>query len=97
MKYYSEVTKKFYNSEDEAVNAEKEREAIVKAEQEKKDALAKERKSRADELTQAMKDVQEAKKRYDKLLREFCRDYGIFHFSWTESTPLSMFDFFNII
>lgn len=79
MKYYSEKTKKLYDTTEEVVNAEKELEA---AEQKKQELVAK-RKERA-------KEVEDAFAAANELLNKFIEDYGSFH--TTISTGRSLFD-----
>lgn len=67
MKYYSQLTKKLYDSQDELVNAE--------AEQTKAKA---DRAERAKEVTEALKAATEAQKKANQLMREFVKDYGSF-------------------
>lgn len=81
MKYYSETTKKFYDSAEDCKAAE---EALIvkeKAEAEKAEQLKAQRKERAAELEQALKDVAAAKEKYSKLLQAFLKDYGVYHYS----------------
>jgi len=81
MKYYSEKTQKLYNSEEELTKAEN---ALVKVEAEEK-AKKEARGKRA-------KEVVEAYENYEKLLKDFLKDYGNFHMTINE--PESLFDFF---
>ena len=67
MKYYSEITKKLYDSKDELVKAE------VEATKAKSD-----RAERAKEVTEALKKANEATKKANKLLEAFIKDYGSF-------------------
>ena len=73
MKFYSEKTKKIYDTEEALVSAEKELET---AEAKKKELLDK-RKERAQEVEQAFEKA-------NKLLSEFLNDYGRYH---TTITP----------
>lgn len=102
--YYSEVLNKNFETENECLDAEKAHEeklAFVKAEREKKLELEKqkkeERKARADEVTQAFKDADEARKHAYELMDQFCKDYGSFHTSYTSNDLVptrSLFDVF---
>lgn len=107
IKFYSEKTGKFYNSIDEANQAEfkaKEEEnrqrilAERKAaeEKEKKEKEATERKAMATEVTDALKAMNEAQKVYREKLEAFCKKYGTFHFSTDgiKNIP-TLFDVFN--
>ena len=74
MKFYSDVTKKFYNSADECEKEENALQVELAAKAAKEDKLKKERKQRAEE-------VNEAYKNYMKLLNNFVKDYGSYHLS----------------
>ena len=95
MKYYSEITKQFYDNADACTLAEKlEKEKIAEQEAEKK-ALTEAKATRAKEVTEAYKAVREAQKNYDELRNKFVQDYGYFHMSFTdpdEKTPFSFFE-----
>lgn len=67
MKYYSELTKKIYDSENELLEAEK---ALT----ESKDKRA----ARAKEVEEALKVAREAQKKANDLLSAFVKDYGSF-------------------
>ncbi len=90
MKYYSDVTKKLYETAEELNKAET---AIVKAEQERKAALAKkqaeqaklkeQRAARAQEVTEAIRVRDEAQKKVNELVNKFVKDYGSYHYTWS--------------
>ena len=81
MRYYSETLKQLFDTEEECKKAESEAlEAKKKAEEERTKLLA-ERKVRAQEIEDARKIMQEAQNKYNKLLREFLRDYKTYHYS----------------
>lgn len=67
MKYYSEITKKLYDSKDELVKAE------VEATKAKSD-----RAEKAKEVTELIKKANEATKAAEKALSEFIKEYGSF-------------------
>ena len=67
MKYYSEITKKLYDSKDELVTAEAE---TVKAKAY--------RAERAKEVEKALKEATEMNKKAQDLLNAFVKDYGSF-------------------
>ena len=80
MKYYSEVTKKMYDTEDalktaEAAEAKKKAEADLKSQQ---------RASRAKEVEDAFKAAQAAFDKYTELRNKFVEDYGSYHMSYTK-------------
>ena len=90
MKYYSDVTRKLYETAEELTNAET---AVVKAEQERKAALAKkqaeqaklkeQRAARAQEVTEAIRVRDEAQKKVNELVNNFVKDYGSYHYTWS--------------
>lgn len=87
MKFYSEVTKRLYDSQDELTKDERK---VATAEAKKKAAEAKksaERAARAKEVEDAYKAEVEAHAKYIKLRNQFVDDYGSFHMSYTTSTP----------
>ena len=67
MKYYSELTKKLYDSKEELVKAEVE---VTKAKSE--------RAERAKEVENALKEAREAQKKANELLSQFVKDFGSF-------------------
>ena len=96
MKFYSEKTNKYYDTQDECVKAEDKYEADLAEARAKKEALASERKARASEVEEAYKAVIEAQKNYRNLVRKFCRDYGSFHMTLRtgEENPFDLFESF---
>lgn len=81
MKYYSTDLKQLFDTQEECEKAESEAlEAKKKAEEERTKLLA-ERKVRAKEVEEARKAMQEAQNTYNKLLRDFLRDYNTYHYS----------------
>lgn len=68
MKYYSEITKKMYDSVKELENAEKEV-------SDKNNA----RKEDAAKVEKAYKDWMAARENYSKVLIDFCAKYGAYH------------------
>ena len=98
MKFYSEMLKKFYDTQSDCETAEKQAiEAKEKAETKAK-ALVEQRASRAKEVENACKNLLDARKAYNKVLNDFCKDYG-YHFPITgqETDPFSLFArFFEI-
>lgn len=83
MKFYSELTKRLYNTEKELVEAEtkvKNAEAEkIAAEKAKKEARA----IRAKEVENAIKEAAKAQEKASTLLKNFTNDYGYFHTSYT--------------
>lgn len=87
MKFYSDVTKKFYNSADECEKEENALQVELAAKAAKEDKLKKERKQRAEEVDAAYKN-------YMKLLNAFMKDYGSYHTSFKSDDGLFT-DFFK--
>lgn len=95
MKYYSETTKSFYNTEKECVEAEKNhKKAIEKAELEKRKA-AELRKGRAAEVEKAREEYLKARKNYNDVLTKFCKDYGAYHCSIKDVTPEGLSEYLD--
>lgn len=87
MRYYSDKTKKLFNTEEELVKAEKEFD--------EKHALELKAK---EEKTAKAKEVEEAYKKYLDLRSNFIKEYGSYHQTLTEKDlPNSFFDLINLI
>lgn len=99
MKFYSEMLKKFYDTQSDCETAEKVAiEEKAKAEAKSK-ALSEQRATRAKEVENAYKSLIDARNTYNKLLRDFCKDYGSYHFSirGEDTDPFNLFArFFEI-
>lgn len=67
MKFYSELTKKLYDTQEDLQKAE------IEVTKSKAD-----RAERAKEVEKALKEANEANKKANKLLQEFVKDYGSF-------------------
>lgn len=96
MKYYSENTRKFYDSEQECAQAEIEYSKKLAAEKAKKEELSNARKARANEVEEAYKAILEAQKVYREKLNAFMKDYGSFHMTLRtgEDNPFNLFESF---
>ncbi len=81
MKYYSEELNKLFDSEKEALKAEKDHAAALKAEEEKKAKVNAERAAAAKEVEAALENLKAAKKEYHEKLSAFCDKYGAYHTS----------------
>lgn len=81
MKYYSELTKKFYDAEQELLEDEERVEEEARKVEEEKQQLAAQRKARADEIEEARKRMIEAQKEYENLIHKFCEDFKSYHYS----------------
>lgn len=91
MKFYSEQTKKLYDSEDDLRKAEEKLVELQKKEDEKKQARA----NRAKEVEDAFKTASDAYARANTLLKKFTDDYGSFHMTLKDGFTLpSLFDIF---
>ena len=91
MKYYSDELKKFFDTEKECVEAEETAAKAAAEAQAKAEELKAARKERAQEVEDAYKAIREAQKKYSELLRNFVKDYGSYHFSYTEKNPNDWF------
>lgn len=103
MKYYSELTKKVYDSPEDVEKAE----VVLKEEQEKakkvaeeakakKEALIAEKQTRAKEVEDAYKEIIKANKKYEELKNKFIRDYGHFWMNYKDGdSEVSIFEVFN--
>lgn len=94
MRYYSDTLRKFFESEDECLTAEKDYSNKLAKEEAEKKALAEKRSTRAKEVESLYKAAAEAKKAYTKALSEFVRDYGSYHATFRTTDPL-LFDLFD--
>lgn len=80
MKYYSELTKKMYDTEDELNSAESE----MKSRQTERGEAAK-------KVEDALKKVADDRKEAERLLEEFTEKYGAFHTSIKDPTTFKSF------
>jgi F0F1-type ATP synthase membrane subunit b/b' len=95
MKYFSEDLNKYFDTEKECIEAE-ESAAKAKADAEAKaKELKAERKARAQEVEDALKTLKEAQKAYRDLVHKFVKDYGSYHYSYTDSGKGILDDFFT--
>lgn len=96
MKFYSDVTKKMYDTEIECREAENVFNKALKEKEEAERKKSEERKARAQKVEEARKKVEDARaelskanKNYTNILNEFCKDYGSYHYSITSPVKLS--------
>lgn len=85
MKYYSDLTKKLYDSEQECAEAEA---TLLKKRQEEEEATAKkaqERKARAEAIDASYERLAAAQKEYSQLVSEFVKDYGAYHKTYSNN------------
>ena len=109
IKIYSDKTNKFYNSVEEANEAEfklKEKENLARIEKERKERELKERKEKdaterkaaAEKVDAARKAYAEAKKAYSGELEAFCKKYGTYHYSTNGKDDVpTLYDIFDKI
>lgn len=107
LKYYSDVTNKFYDSPEEVNQAEfelKQKENLEKIRKEREAALAKEKKEKelaerkelASKVDEARKNYLAAQKEYREQLEGFCKKYGTYHYTCENGEEIpSLFDFFG--
>ena len=94
MRYYSDETRKFYETEEDCKNAEQ---ALILAKKKEEEvALQKSamRKEAAKKVEDAYKDLLKAKKAYNEELTAFCKEYGSFHMTLNKDNMLDWFDSF---
>lgn len=99
MKFYSETTKKFYNTADECEMAEAEFKKKMDEAEAKKKIEQEERKKMAQEISVAYDEYRKALQKYEELRNSFVKKFGTYHMTITDSsmkTPFSIFeDFFT--
>lgn len=92
VKIYSDVTKKFYDDEAAALEAEEE----VKARTEEKTARRKQMADTVDEKRTACDKAriayEKAREEYHEALDKFCKEYGSYHYTMTDK---DIADFFS--
>ena len=88
MKFYSEQTKKFYDSEKECAEAE---EKFVTERNNKAAA----RKADAEKVEKAFDEYKAARKAYYDALNQFCEKYGYFHKTISTKDILKPLDLFD--
>lgn len=91
MKYYSDKTKKLYETVEDLNKAEKAYDEahaleIKKAEQKKK---------AADEIKTARKAMFDAQTRYNNLVNQFIKDYGSYHETYRDGDMVTINDILN--
>jgi SMC interacting uncharacterized protein involved in chromosome segregation len=78
MKYYSETTKNFYDSEDECLAAEAELKAKLEQQMREKEEKLSKKKAHEDHLEELHAAAIEAQTAYRKALNSYLKDYGSF-------------------
>lgn len=96
MRYYSDVTKKFYDTSNACIKAEEDALTAQAKEKQEKEKLAAERKNRAAEVEEARKNMVAAQNKYKEVLEAFVKKYGSYHYSTTDAKDVpTLFDIFN--
>lgn len=99
MKYYSETLKRLFDTEKALIAAEEEERKLQLAKQKSEELKKAQRATRAKEVQTALKEANEAQSKAIKLLKDFTKDYGYFHTSYTiddeKTEPLDFFDILN--
>lgn len=99
MKFYSDLTKKLYDSAEACKKAEDEQKKALEEQQTKAKVEQEEKKAMAQEITKAFEEMRTAQKKYDELRSEFIKRWGYYHVSYSDAsmkTPFSIFeDFFT--
>ena len=85
MKFYSDLTRKFYSTADACVEAENLYKKEKEEKEEKEAKLKNERKARAEEVNKAYVELTEAGKKYHDLREQFVRDYGSYHMTYSSN------------
>ena len=76
MKYYSEELNRLFDTEDELLEAEFSAQAAAEAKAAQEAVEAEEKERRYIEVKEALDAVASARAHYNKLLREYTKDYG---------------------
>lgn len=109
MKYFSEVTSKYYDTAEACLAAEKDaceaaekekqrKEAELAARKEKQEKVLAERKEAAAALEAARKEMVAAQKKYAELMDDFLKRFHSYHYTTTslEDIPTLFSSFFNL-
>lgn len=97
MKYYSDITKKFYDTVKECEKAETDYKASKEKEKAAKEKKAAERKKRASEVEDAYFAMIEAQNVYNKLKNEFIKDYGYYHVSYSNCSEKDSYPYTSFL
>jgi len=96
MKFYSETLNKLFDSSEECAKAEADYKKKLEEKKAAEQKKAETRKARAQEVEDAMKAAAEARANYEKLLAAFCKDYGTFHYSFSNDDSKDLKSLFDI-
>ena len=92
MKYYSDKTKKLYDTVELLNEAEMAYDEAHAAELKK----AEQKKTAAEAIRAARKAVIDAQSRYNELVNQFIKDYGSYHETYRDGDVVSLRDIFNL-
>ena len=92
MKYYSDKTKKLYETVEDLSKAEKAYDEVHAAELKK----AEEKKNAAEAIRAARKAIVDAQSKYNELVNQFIKDYGSYHETYRDGDVVSLRDIFNL-
>lgn len=92
LKTYSDITKKFYDSVEDANAAEKEYNDAITAKKAAEEVKALERKNDAKLVEKKRKVFVEARKDYEEELNKFCKKHGSYHKTYTTDNVNDIFD-----
>jgi uncharacterized damage-inducible protein DinB len=92
MKYYSDKTKKLYDSVELLNEAEMAYDEAHAAELKK----AEQKKNAAEAIKAARKAVIDAQSRYNELVNQFIKDYGSYHETYHDGDVITLKDIFNL-
>jgi hypothetical protein len=92
MKYYSDKTKKLYDSVELLNEAEMAYDEAHAAELKK----AEQKKNAAEAIRAARKAIIEAQNKYNELVNQFIKDYGSYHETYRDGDVVSLRDIFNL-
>lgn len=95
MRYYSDLTKSFYETEKECCAAEVKFEEEKKKKEEAKTKIETERKVAAKAVNDAYAAMVEAQKKYIVERNNFIDKYGYYHCSYSSKDGNSIIDFFS--
>ena len=88
MKFYSEDLNKLFDTSEELEKAEVAAKKAAEEAKAKKEALTKERKSREEEIEKLLKERKVLDKKIHEALKDFTKDYGSFHTSYSNAEDL---------
>lgn len=86
--FYSEVLNQYFIDEQACLQAEKEYAEKVAAQKEQERKLKETKAAKAKEIEDAYKAYVEAEKKYLELRNNFIKEYGQFHMTYRDETPV---------